>query len=100
RVPAVAIDGQLEYADGSQTSLGDPKNWRSGDIYDHRGLFWYETEFHDAHWSKPTVGDAVEWRAQVDVPPRSVTESRYSQWVNPEKSHDGTAVMARSFALP
>jgi hypothetical protein len=100
RPPAVTIDGQLEFADGSQTSLGDPNNWRAGDVYDHNGLFWYETEFHDAHWSKPRIGEAVNWRAQVNVPPRSVTEPRHSQWINPAKSEQGAAAMASSFALP
>jgi hypothetical protein len=100
RPPAVSIDGQLEFPDGKQTSLADPNNWRVGDVYDHNGLFWYETEFHDAHWSKPRVGDPVNWLAQVNVPPRSVTEPRHSQWINPAKSEQGMAAMASSLSLP
>jgi hypothetical protein len=99
RPPAVALEGQLEYPDGSQVSLADPGDWRASDIYDHHGLFWYETEFDDANWAKPKVAAAEDWHTQVDVPPRAVTETRHSQWINPAKADDGAAAMARSFDL-
>jgi len=51
RPPAVAIDGNLK------TRMAAKSLWltlvMAGQRYlDHHGLFWYETEFDDAHWAK------------------------------------------------
>src|SRR6476646_2855910 len=86
RPAAVAIDGQLEFPDDSQLSLAQPGDWRANNIYDHRGAFWYETEFDDAHWLKPRVVESENWRTQVDLPPRAVTEPRRSRWINPAEA--------------
>ena len=100
RPPAVAIHGRCEFADRSQLSLDDPKDWRAHDVYDRRGAFWYETEFEDEHWKSPRVGERVVWRGQVNLPPRAITQPRRSYWIVPAEASDGAAVMARTFELP
>jgi hypothetical protein len=100
RQPAVAIEGQIEFPDGSQISLSDSSAWKAGNNYDHHGFYWYETEFDDAHWSEPIAGKPVIWSAQVNVPPRSISQPRHSQWISPADSAGNSAAMARSFTLP
>ena len=99
RAPAVAINGRCQFADGSEEPLDEPNDWRTADIYDRRGHFWYETEFPDEHWTAPQVGDAVAWRGQVAVPPRAITVPRNSFWILPAEVQDGAAVFARQFQL-
>jgi hypothetical protein len=93
RPPAVAIDGNSEFADGSQQPLGEPKDWLATDVYDRRGTFWFETQFDDGHWSKPQVGEPVAWRGQVDVLPRAITVPRRSYWILPSESENGAAAL-------
>ncbi|HYO24393.1 MAG TPA: glycosyltransferase family 39 protein, partial [Lacipirellulaceae bacterium] len=100
RPPAVTIDGQCEFADGSTLSLAGSKEWRAGSIYDRRGAFWYETEFDDRHWAEPTLGPAEAWRAQVCVPPRAITEPRRSQWISSDSSADGAVAWAQTLTVP
>src|SRR5690606_13210618 len=73
RPPAVAIGGELRFADGETWMLSDADQWRSTNHYDRQGTFWYETQFDDDHWEQPAEADAVYWRAQVYAPPRSIS---------------------------
>jgi hypothetical protein len=100
RPPQVAIEGECEFSDGGVKSLADPHDWRASDIYDHRGPFWYETAFDDSHWSKPAVAEPVYWRAQVKIPPRSITEPRRSRWITPPAVSGGVAAVAGTFDVP
>jgi hypothetical protein len=100
RPPQIAVEGECEFADGSTKSLADPDGWRAADVYDRRGEFWFETAFDDTHWVEPALGAPVRWRAQVDVPPRSITQARRSQWITPRNVSDGTAAFVRSFDVP
>ena len=97
RPAAVAILGECRFADGSVKSLSDPKEWKASDVYDRRGPFWYETAFEDEHWSEPSLGEPVNWRAQVNVPPRSITQPRLAQWITLPSGSNEAAAVARSF---
>jgi hypothetical protein len=99
RAPEIAVAGECEFADGTMLSLGDATDWKASDVYDRRGEYWYETDFADDHWSAPRLGELVTWRAQVNLPPRSVSEPRRSQWILPAETSDGTAAVARSFEI-
>jgi hypothetical protein len=99
RPPAVVIEGQAEFADGKQQSLGLVEDWRAFDTYDRRGAFWFETEFDDSGWRKPYIGEPVAWRGQVELPPRAISTPRRSYWILPDASAEGSAVFARSFEL-
>jgi hypothetical protein len=100
RPPKVAITGECEFADGSRMWLGDPETWLASNVYDRRGEYWYETEFQDDHWEEPVIGAEELWYAQVNVPPRALSESRQSRWITPAKVTGGAAAIGRSFELP
>lgn len=93
-LPAIAIDGQLEYPDGRQQTLADAVSWRANDLYEHHGSYWYETDFDDSKWATPKTGEPEYWRTQVNLPPRAVTEPRHSKWVNPASAEAGAAAFA------
>jgi hypothetical protein len=99
RPPAVAIESECRFADGKVKTLADPEDWKASDVYDRRGAFWYETGFDDSHWDEPSVADPVYWRAQVNLPPRSITHPRDASWITLPGAREGAAVVARKFEV-
>ncbi|HEX6961137.1 MAG TPA: hypothetical protein VF175_04670, partial [Lacipirellula sp.] len=99
RPPAVAVSGECRFADGNVMRLDDPEDWKAAGVYERRGPFWYETAFEDSHWAEPSLGEPVRWRAQVDLPPRSVSHPRESKWITPPGASDGAAAVARTFTI-
>jgi hypothetical protein len=99
RPPAVAINGECEFADGKTLSLAGSREWKAANIYDRKGEFWYETEFDDKQWAEAIVGEPEYWRAQVLVPPRAITEPRHSQWISSTSGKDGAVAWGKTFQV-
>ncbi|MBA3481757.1 MAG: glycosyltransferase family 39 protein, partial [Pirellulales bacterium] len=97
RPPQVAILGECRFADGKVKSLSDPDDWKAASVYDRRGPFWYETAFEDEHWAKPTQGEPVSWRAQVNVPPGAIKHPRSAKWITLPDAKSEAAVFSRTF---
>lgn len=99
RPPAVSVDGECRFADGSSRPLNDPEEWKAATVYERDGPYWYETEFNDEHWAEPTLGAPEEWRAQVSLPPGAITHPRLAKWISPPAATDRAAVVAATFEV-
>lgn len=100
RRPLVSVEGELQFANAEPISLGDTEGWLASNLYDRRGLFWYEVDYPDEHWTAPAFGDSVTWSAQVDTPPGAIKTPRSAPWITPVAAHNGAATFATQFELP
>lgn len=97
RPPAVVVEGEARFAAGEPSLLNVDEEWKAADIYERRGPYWYESDFNDEHWANVDVGDRVQWRAQIALPPRAIIEPRLSKWITTPGAESGAAVVAKTF---
>ena len=96
KTPRVAIRGEYTTPDGTQHVLRDAEGWRASNVYDRRGVYWWQTDFDDTGWVPPDVSAPQIISAPVSVPPRSVTTPFDADWIIPQFNSQGRVVLARA----
>lgn len=100
RLPQVSIEGQCLFAHAEPISFDGGEGWLASNLYDRRGMFWYEVDYPDEHWAAADAGDPVDWTAQVDVPPGAIKTPRTATWIAPAAASSTSATFATTFELP